>query len=79
MRIIGQRPNAQLVQLYEDCRLADWVLAVVKIRRNLATKSAVLHGCKRETAALSAMRHCICPYAASRVRFARLHKAAACP
>ena len=55
------------------------LLAAVKIRRNLATKNAALHGCKRETAALSAMRHCICPVAASRVRFARLHKAAASP
>lgn len=37
------------------------VLPAVQIRRYLATKSAVLHGCKRETAALTAMRNCIAP------------------
>ena len=54
----------------------------VQIITFVEAESAVktcLHGCKRETAALTTVSYCITPFAASRVRFASLQKAADCP
>ena len=44
-----------------NCANRRTLLPAVQIRRNLTTKNADLHGCKPETAALTAVRHCIAP------------------